>query len=666
MKDDLADVRPKTIYWVSGQSILTEGQPFDTCDLKAVLDFCALHTEICIDTETSGLNFISDKLILISIGNQNIQFVIDVATVNIMPLKEFLESDEKTFILANASFDYKFLRQQGIKLNRVYDVMLAEMVLNCGKREDQFGLADMTQNLLGVYMNKSVRSSFTLGNFQVQPHHIIYAAQDVKHLIPIMNLQKIKAKENDLESVVLLENRAVLAFGDIEFNGLRMDTQSWIKLAEKAKKDIQAKKKDLDKIIETEPIFKEFLLDAIQLDMFISEKELLSDVFFNRRSNISWSSPIQVLKVFKKVIPELSSVNATELEAYEKKYTIIEKYIAYKAQNKLATSYGVPFLSHLYADNKVHTSFRQILKTGRVSSSNPNMQQIPADNAYRNCFVPDHPDWVFVSADYASQELALIMHASQDPVWIEALKNEEDLHSVCAELVFGEEWENAAEHNCDYYQPLFDTSDVTEELQFQTESVAIAKRKCDCKRHKELRTAVKTINFGLAYGMGPNKLADRLSITQDAASKLIQKYFTVFPKIKESLERSATFGRNHGYIQTLSPWKRKRWFPGWKGSYTDQEYMASVERESKNTVIQGAGADMTKLALCMIRKFLNENPSPVQLVMTVHDQIDTICHKDIAVWWKDKLVEIMEQAAKFTVTSGLLKSEGNISNVWEK
>jgi len=654
MKNDIADIDVKTIYWVSKQTMLEENPEFGICSMKTVVEFCNNHKVISLDIETTGLNFISDKMLLLAIGNENIQFVIDTTTIDIAPLKPFLEDDDRTFILANASFDYKFLKHKGITLARVYDVMLAEMVLNAGKRDDGFGLADIVFNRLGVTLNKSIRGSFISGNYQVQPHHIKYAADDIKHLGPLRTLQNVEAVKENLESVILLENRACLAFGDIEFNGLTINRDAWIKLSIKAREDIKVKKAILNEIIETDSLFDEFKLKDIQLDMFIPEDQL-------PRSDVKWSSPTQVLKIFQKVVPSLDSVNATELAAFEKKHKIISKYIDYKAQMKLATSYGENFLDNLYDDGKIHTSFRQILKTGRVSCSSPNMQQIPADNAYRNCFIPDDPDWVFVSADYASQELVLIAHTSQDPVWRKALETGEDLHSVCAELVFGAEWKAAAESDCDYYKG--NDKQVSGEL-FLVQTYA--KKKCHCKRHKELRDSVKTINFGLAYGMGPNKLAERLSITQGQATKLIDTYFKVFPNIKQALERSAQFGKMHGYIQTLSPWKRKRWFPGWRGGYTDQEYMASIERESKNTPIQGAGADMTKLALCMIRKFLNENPSPVKLVMTVHDQIDTICHKDLAIWWKDKLVEIMEIAAKHTVTSGLLKAEGNISNVWEK
>jgi len=134
---------------------------------------------------------------------------------------------------------------------------------------------------------------------------------------------------------------------------------------------------------------------------------------------------------------KLENVNSKSMYKYRNKFPLINDYITYKEKMKIATSYGEAFLKNVRKSGKIHTSFNQILDTGRVSSSKPNMQQIPADNAFRNCFIA--PDgWSFVSADYASQELNVIAFGSQDPVWIKALEEGQDLHSTCADLVYGQ------------------------------------------------------------------------------------------------------------------------------------------------------------------------------------------------------------------------------------
>jgi DNA polymerase-1 len=363
---------------------------------------------------------------------------------------------------------------------------------------------------------------------------------------------------------------------------------------------------------------------------------------------MNWDSPKQVLEIIKQLIPKVDNVNGKELYKY-RSYELVNTYIQYKEYMKLCTSYGEPFFKYFKDDNKVHTNFHQILDTGRVSSNSPNMQQIPANNEFRNCFIAPE-GWSFVSSDYSSQELNVIAFGSKDPVWIKALEENKDLHSVCAELIYGQEWVDAAEDNCSY--------------------INYGGKKCNCSQHKTLRTYVKAINFGLAYGMGPHKLADNLQISKQEANNLITKYFEAFPAIKGFLNKLGNFGKQFGYIKTFPPFNRKRWFDTWYpkiwNDRTALMELGSIERASKNTPIQGASADMTKLALTFIHMYIRDSNIPVKLVMTVHDQIDTICKDSYSKTWKKKMTELMEEAAKVIVTNGLLKADTNISKTWSK
>lgn len=287
------------------------------------------------------------------------------------------------------------------------------------------------------------------------------------------------------------------------------------------------------------------------------------------------------------------------------------------------------------------------------------MQQVPANaivgNRYRNCFIPP-TDWKFVSSDYNSQELVIIAHISQDPVWIKALKEKKDLHSINAELVFGDKWINGKEDGCQFY---------------------IDNQKCKCPKHKTMRIAVKTIGFGLSYGMEASLLASTLKISKREAVALIEKFFTTFSKIRKTLTQLGMFGMYKGYIQTLPPFSRKRYFAyGSSSKDVVLSFMAGdyhnelgiIDRASKNTPIQGASADITKLALVYIWEYIHYNKltDKVKIVMQVHDQLDTICHKDYAGEWKIKITELMEKAAKVVIPSGLLTSETNITKKWEK
>ena len=633
-----------SIYVVNGKEALFDS-PLQSCTMQDCVNHLQSIDLIAADTETEGLDFTGKKLLMIQVGDKDKQFVIDYRVTSkedIALLKSVLEDDSKIKILHNAKFDYKFLKFYcNISLNNVYDTMLTEKVLHCGKDDFGFSLGKLTQRYLNVTLNKDVRNRFIdLGSNPFTVDQMVYGAKDVEYLIDIYHKQQPDIEYKKLRSVVKLENLAVVVFSEIEYEGLILDTEAWQKLAVRNKAQSVVLEKELDKTLLADERFSRYKAHK-QLDMFTDVEELKS-------STVKWSSPTQVVKIFRTLVPELENANGKKLAPYRYKHVLIDEYIKYKEKDKLSSAFGDNFYSLLSADKKVRTNFTQILDTGRVSSSEPNMQQIPATNEYRNCFVAPE-GYVFVSSDYSSQELNVIAYGSQDPVFLKALQNNEDLHSVCAELVFGDVWNKAADPDCDYVK---------------------SKEKCNCSAHKKLRTQVKTINFGLAYGMGPKKLSETINCSTKEAKELITKYFKAFPKIEAFLNGLGEFGKKHGYIETFPPFRRKRWFNSWTPKmYSDRDSfmeLGSIERASKNTPIQGSSADMTKLALVLIHKHVKENNLPVKIIMTVHDQIDTICPREYAEEWKILMTELMERAANTVIKNGLLKAETSITNVWSK
>ena len=631
------------IYYIGDLNL---GKEFDHCEystMEFAVEYFKNKRVVGVDTETEGMDFTCKRMIMFQIGDAENQFVIDTRTTSIEPLRDILEGSERIKILHNAKFDYKFIKKwANIELSNIYDTFLVERVLHCGKKTVRFGLKHLVKSYLDVELDKETRNQFV--KLEGQPYtkkQIQYGAKDVEYLFKLRQLQLTEISNKNLKNVVLLENSVVEAFSEIEYNGLNLDTERWKGLSIEFCNTAEEISLELDETVINHPQLQKFVLTYIQGDLFAPKEEL-------RRVGINWDSPKQVLSVMKTLIPKLDNVNGKELYKHRNSYALVKTYIKYKEYMKLCTSYGEKFFKYLKSDGKIHTNFHQILDTGRVSSSDPNMQQIPADNKFRNCFIAPE-DWVFVSSDYASQELNVIAYGSQDPVWIQALKDNQDLHSVCAELVYGQEWVNAAESKCNYMS---------------------RGTKCNCSQHQVLRNNVKAINFGLAYGMGPNKLADTLQISTLQAGSLIKKYFQAFPAIGGFLGKLGDFGKRHGYITTFPPFKRKRWFDKWYDKIWHHRSsimeLGSIERASKNTPIQGASADMTKLALINIHKYIKENKVNVKLVMTVHDQIDTICHKNYAKEWKLKMTELMEEAAITVVKNGLLKADTHISQVWEK
>ena len=628
------------IYFIGNNKQIFDSEQFYTATIEDVVKYCSSKTILGVDTETTGLDFISNDMTMFQIGDDTHQYVIDTRVISIEPLRDILTSQDIVKIFHNAKFDINFIRScANIICDNIYDTMLVEKIINCGK-EYSNSLKNTVKRHLGIELPKLAKSSFINNtDSQFTTDQIVYGANDVKYLIEIHNKQASHIIVNKLGNVVELENRAVLAFADIEFNGLNLDKDKWIKLS----------KTSMHEAINLQDILNQYVIDDHRMQKFIPEY-VQGDLFdiVDKQVNVNWDSPKQVLDVFQCLIPKLENVNGKAMYKYRNKYPLINDYVKYKEKMKIATSYGEAFLNNISTDNKIHTSFNQILDTGRVSSSKPNMQQIPASNKFRNCFTAPE-GWSFVSADYASQELNVIAFGSDDPVWMKALEQGQDLHSTCAELVYKDAWTNYAEQDCQYM---------------------IDKSRCECPTHKKLRTNVKTINFGLAYGMGPNKLADTLNISKKDAKQLIEDYFTAFPNIKGFLEKLANFGKQYGYIKTFPPFNRRRWFVNWYPKIWSDESasmeMSSIERASKNTPIQGASADMTKLALVYIYEYLADKQLPVKVVMTVHDQIDTICKDSYVESWSKTLTYLMEKAAKKVVTNGLLKADVNISKVWEK
>ena len=620
----------------SSRSIDTTNQ-YSTCTLQECINYCESKSILGLDTETEGLDFLTNRMVMLQIGDKDQQFVIDTREVNINDLAPILENNNILKVLHNAKFDYKFIKRWGnATLQNVYDTMLSEKLLVCGREGWSVSLGATLQRRCDITLSKQERVSFlTLQGRAFTNSQVIYGAKDVEYLLNIREKQLQEIQTLELGAITDLENQAVIVFAEIEYEGLLLDTKSWTSLAESNSNKVFESIEELDTAVTQHPQLQSFNLPT--------QGDLFADTI--RKTYINWNSPAQVLRLFQCLFPKLEDVNGKNLLKYRKN-DIIKRYIKYKEQSKLINAYGTQFFKYVNIDGKVHTNFSQILDTGRVSSSKPNMQQIPSDNAYRNCFNAPN-DWVFVSSDYSSQELNVIAYGSQDPVWLQALENKQDLHSVCADLVYGEQWLDAAEDDCNYL---------------------LTKGKCNCPKHKLLRTNVKTVNFGLAYGMGPKKLSETIEVSMTEAKELITKYFHTFPAIKGFLDKLGEFGVKNGYIRTFKPFKRRRWFDNWYPKMYSEKgaEFGSIERASKNTPIQGSSADMTKLALIYIHNRIKETNLPVKIIMTVHDQIDTICEETYAEEWKEIMTELMEQAAKVIIPNGLLKADTNISKTWEK
>lgn len=641
-------------------------------------------------------------------------------------IREYLQNQLTVKLIHNAAFEYIVCRFHGIIIENVYDTMLVEKILLGGIENENYALADISWKYLRIVMDKSLQMSF--GDNTITDAKIEYGITDVAYLDVIRSLQIADAQVKNLINVVALENEAVLAFSDITYNGMKLDIEKWRENERLARPLVQSAKETLDKWLTCEPfhtfakkvgyisdtdrstinynshiqkgellallypgilggsagVVKAYLRDnatAIPLDYFDALQRSLSKDFtgintlliMHHRdylvehgyllpagiSTINWNSTDQVLPLAQLVEPRLKDLS--EESRNKCTHPILKDLEKYKQALKLINDLGESYITkHVGPDGYVRTNFNQIVSTGRCSSSRPNMQNITVDELvgtrYRNAFVCDS-DEEFVDSDYVSQELVIIAYISKDPVWMEAIANGWDLHSIAAELVYKSKWKAAAESSCEYYKN---------------------KQKCSCKRHKIMRNGCKSINFGLAYGMTEIKLAGELGISVKEAMALIKEYFSAFPSIRATLEFLGNFGLQNGYIMTLAPFFRKRWFPYWSQwrNYIEPHMMGvkyvptlgEIERASKNAPIQGSSADITKCAMVLIRNHIRDNNlwDMIKLRAQVHDQVTTTSKKTMSKEWRSTMDQLMVEAAKIVIPTGILKAETNITPYWTK
>ena len=272
------------------------------------------------------------------------------------------------------------------------------------------------------------------------------------------------------------------------------------------------------------------------------------------------------------------------LTAIIDKHPVVGKILEYRAVKKLLSTYIEPFPSYVSSiDGRVHTTFNQSLTaTGRLSSSAPNLQNIPVrterGREIRKAFVPGTADGVIVSADYSQIELRIMAHLSQDKHLVEAFRNGIDIHSATAEKIFGVSHE-----------------EVT----------------------PDQRRVAKTANFGIMYGISSFGLAQRLGISRTEAKKLIDDYFAAFPAIRAFIDDTVAAARENGYVETL--FGRRRYLPDINSK--NATVRALAERNAVNAPIQGTAADIIKMAMINVDRKLTEASLKSKMVLQIHDEL---------------------------------------------
>lgn len=599
--------------------------------------------KVGIDTETEGFFDYKNKVITLQIGDGDNQFVIDYPTLGLEDkkiLNDILFSNNSiTKIFHNAKFDIKFLWEEGFNLVNVWCTQLAEAIIHAGKETDPImeeinkkvsigkktgskwtgflTLQRLVYSYIGEYISKEVRGKIIKQGLTTEV--IKYAARDVEYLDSIMLYQKDEIDIHKLNDVVELEQQSLFPLAMIEYYGISLDITKW----QETKKKINASVEEAEKAI------KKYLIS-------INSKYVVKDYTLfgtEDKMSINLKSSQQKLAMLQSFIPELESTQERFLNKYKKEYKIVNLLVDYNKKVKLKSSFGDRLEKDINpTTGKIHTNIWQILATGRISTSNPCLHQIPAHSELgkeiKASFV-SRKGYSFIGCDYSGQELRVLAQLSKEPVWLEILNSEDsDLHTRLAMKTFG-----------------------IEKDKVRTPS--------PIKNTLTYRDVQKTLNFGLAYGMSEYKLSEELGISVEEAKQIIKDFFKEVPTLYKFLTKLGQFGVMNGYIRTY-PYRRIRWLnidgsPKSKGA---------AERQAKNHPIQGTSADMVKRAMCLIYNKIQEHDDGTILILQVHDEIILEVKDEYTNKWVDILKDCMQQASREIIPDVKMPLDAWVSKFW--
>ncbi len=477
------------------------------------------------------------------------------------------------------------LAAEGVDLNgRWWDLQLMHYVLNPERSHD---LAALAQTYLGVSLEARAEVVTTGSLFDDIPEEDNTAAlREASILVPLGE----KLREGLPELYLRMEEPLSKVLAQMERDGVKVDMGVIRLFADGLRKELSEREARIREMAE-EP------------ELNISSPKQVGELLFEK---------LKLDPKAKRSSRGQFSTDEATLLAIADRHPIVDEILEFRAVKKLLSTYIEPFPSYVSPrDGRVHTTFNQALTaTGRLSSSNPNLQNIPVrterGKEIRKAFVPGTPDGVIVSADYSQIELRIMAHLSKDEHLTQAFREGVDVHAATAAKIFG-----------------IPVSEVT----------------------RDQRSMAKTANFGIMYGISTFGLAQRLHLPRAAAKELIDGYFASFPSIRSFIDGSIAFAREHGYVETL--FGRRRYLPDIHAR--NATVRALAERNAVNAPIQGTSADIIKLAMIGVAARLKAEGLRSKMVLQIHDELlfDAVPEEVPAL--KTLVTEVMEHVMELSV-----------------
>jgi len=559
-----------------------------------------IQKSVCFDTETTGLDMFQSDLVGLSFC-----FVAGEAYYVSLPedkteakdvlheFKAFFENDNIEKIGQNIKFDLLMLTQYGINLKgKLFDTMIAHYLVQPELRHGMDYLAEIYLNYRTIHFEDLVGAK---GKNQSDIRSVDlkrlcdYAAEDADVTFRLKQILEKELKENNLEKLFYeIEMPLMRVLATMEHTGVRLDTEALSQSSEILTNDMLNLEKEIHGLA--------------GYDFNVSSPMQVGEILFDR---------LKLDDKARKTKTGQYSTSEDVLEKIQSKHPIIGKILDYRGLKKLLSTY-IDALPQLISPvtGKVHTSYNQtVAVTGRLSSTNPNLQNIPIRDEIgkeiRKAFIPDAGS-VFLSADYSQIELRIMAHLSGDANMMDAFINGLDIHTATAAKI--------------YKIPLAEVS-------------------------TEMRRKAKTANFGIIYGISVFGLSDRLGIPRAEAKELIDGYFMTYPDVKKYMDASIQRAKENGYVETLLG--RKRTLPDINSQ--NGVVRGFAERNAINAPIQGTAADIIKIAMVRIQNKLENENLQTKMTMQVHDELNfTVPTLELETVRKI-VVEQMEQAIQLRV-----------------
>lgn len=661
------------IYLVTKQQSLWTSDRYKVISAEEALELLAPLSVVELDTETMGLDPYTKELLTVQLGCAEFQVVIDCTSVDIHLFKEYMENPQRMFLGWNIKFDLKFLYHQRIVPLRVYDGYLAEKLLWLGYPAGmhEMSLKAASINYLGVDMDKSVRGKIIQTGLTEDV--IVYAAGDVSYLGRIRDKQLIELEKKGLLKAIDFENEFVKCLAYIEYCGAKLDVDKWkIKMATDLN-NLEKYEAELNEWVEESEYSSKYCSVNIQGDLF-------NGFDTKPRCHINWTSSQQVIPLFeelglnlkvldKKTKHYKKSVDIKVVEPQASKSPLIPIYIKYKKAAIIVNTFGQKFLNLINpVTGRIHANFNQLgTDTGRLSSTEPNLQNLPHDAQTRACFVSDKGNrWI--SADYSGQESYLMASMANDEAMLDELINGSgDLHSLTAKMVF---------QQIPRDMPLKDIK----------------------KNFKDLRQEAKGYEFCFNYGGQDSTLIRNYGLDAKRAKEIYENYMSGFAGLKRYQDFRRVDVMRKGYI-LLSPitghkayiydydelkmQMEKQDDPDFWAYYREMKQenpecdtvqgvrrlarrKAESEKQSINYPIQAAGALCFKLASIKLFNWLLKNGLlfKVKYCIPVHDEINLEAPDEISEEVADILVKCMVSAGKPFCTRAHLGADVEIGDHW--